>query len=417
MKIKINSNYINLHVHSIDSLRDGIMKTSDLVKHALDNNKKYVPITDHGSIGGWIELYNQCRKNKLIPIFGIEGYIRLDRENFLVEKDGKPDHIVLIAQNEIGYRNIIKIHNDSWKHFYRKPIMDYEYLFEHSEGVIAATACMRGTLSQFLVTKNIAEADNFIKLMKKHFPNRFFIELQIMDWEEQTKMNIQLIQIAKKHNVPTIITNDAHYLTPEDSHEHQLSLLLQSKKTVKDLEEGKGWSFTAQDLWLKTEQELYANWNELYKNDPIFTEEVFIQSVKNTDLITNTIEEVYLEHPPRLPHYTKGMEKLQEIVINGFEEKLKQGYIPKDEVEFYMDRVEHELQTIKNMELIDYFLLINDIVNFCRKENIAIGPGRGSVSASLVTYLMGITKLDPIKNKFIFERFLNPARKTRLKFF
>lgn len=414
--LKLNENYIALHVHSVNSLRDGIMKIKDLNDYAIKQKKRYVCVTDHGGIGGWIELYEQCNKNRLIPIFGIEGYIHLERNKYLEEKEGKPDHIILLAQNEIGFKNIIKIHNDAWKHFYKKPIMSYEFLFNNSEGIIVATACVSGTLPKFLKEKNIIKADEYIETMKKNFPGRFFIELQIIDFEDQKTLNLQLIQMSKKHNIPTIITNDAHYLNPEDNSEHQLSLLLQSKQTVKDLEEGKGWEFTAQDLYMKNEQQLYTGWKQFYQNDPIFTEEVFIQSLNNSDLITNTIETVYLEHPPRLPHYENGPKKLKEMIIKGFGEKVEQGLIPEDQIDAYMERVKYEIKTINDLELVDYFLLINDIINFCDENSIAHGPGRGSVSASLVTYLMGITKLDPIKYKFIFERFLNPARKTKLKF-
>jgi len=415
---KLNPEFVCLHTHSIGSLRDGIMKVRDHVQFAVKNEKKFVSISDHGSVSEWIDLYTQCANEEVTPIYGIEGYIHLDRDTYLAEKNGgKPNHILLLAQNETGFNNIIKIHNDAWQHFYKKPLMSYDTLFEHSEGVIVGSACMGGTLPRYLQAKDYAGADAFVKIMKEHFPGRFYIELMVMDMDEQTELNKQLIQIAKKHDVPIIIGNDPHYLTEDDNRAHQISLLLQSNQTVKDLEAGKGWSFSAQDLWMKTEKDLYKDWKVKYSNDSVFTEEVFAEATWNVKQITDSIEDIYLEHPARLPKYENGTKILEQMVIDGFAEKVEQGYIPEDRLDEYTTQVKKELNTIEDLELVDYFLLINDIVEFCHENDIAVGPGRGSVSASLVTYLMGITKLDPIKYNFIFERFLNPARKTRLKIF
>ncbi len=414
---KLNPNYIQIHAHSVGSLRDGILKVRDHVQFAVKNKKKYVAITDHGSVSEWIDLYTQCAKEDIVPIYGIEGYIHLDRDTYLEEKTGKPNHIILLAQNEIGFNNIIKIHNDSWQHFYKKPIMSYKTLFEHNEGVIVSSACMSGSLPKLLTSKNYAEADQFADDMKKHFPDRFYVELMLIDMDEQTELNRQLIKFAKKHNFPLLVGNDPHYLEAEDNKAHQISLLLQSGQTVKDLEAGKGWSFSAKDLWMKTEKDLYNDWKNKYLKDSIFTEEVFIEATWNTNKITETIEKVFLEHPARLPMYKNGKEILENMVVDGFTEKIKQGVIPEENIEEYANQVEHELKTINDLDMVDYFLLINDIVNFCKESDIAAGPGRGSVSASLVTFLIGITKLDPIKYNFIFERFLNPARKTKLKIF
>lgn len=414
---QLNPDFVSLHTHSIGSLRDGIMKVRDHVQFAVKNNKKYVSITDHGSVSEWIDLYTQCAKEDLIPIYGIEGYIHLDRDKYLDDKEGKTNHIILLAQNEIGFNNIIKIHNDAWQHFYRKPIMSYKTLFEHNEGVIVGSACMGGSIPRLLAAKDFAAADKFAEEMKEYFPDRFYIELMLMDMDEQTELNKQLIKFAQKHDLPLIVGNDPHYMTSEDSKAHQVSLLLQSGQTVKDLQDGNAWSFSAQDLYMKTEKDLYADWKAKYQNDKVFTEEVFIEATWNVKKITDTIEKVYLEHPARLPKYDNGTEILENMVIEGFANKIKTGIIPEDQIEKYSKQVEYELKIIDDLELVDYFLLINDIVDFCHQSGIAVGPGRGSVSASLITFLMGITKLDPIKYNFIFERFLNPARKTRLRIF
>lgn len=413
----LNPGYVSLHQHSIGSLRDGIMKVSDHVKFALDNNKKFIAITDHGSISEWIDLYTQCSKVGIKPIYGIEGYIHIDRDSYLENKEGKTNHIVLLALNETGFLNIVKIHNDAWKHFYRKPIMSYDFIEEHSEGVVVGTACLGGTLPRLLEQKDIGAADEFIKRMKAIFDDRFFIELMFIESEDQYERNRQLIQIAKKHDVPLLINGDAHYVEPADADVHQLSLLLQSGQTVKDLENGVGWSFSAQDMFLKTEKDLYKHWERHYKDDPIVTREVLYEATWNVDKITSRVEDIYLEHPPRLPHFDGGEKILTDMVVEGFGEKVEQGYIPANRIDEYSERVEYELKVIKELGLIDYFLLIDDIVEWCHGNEVAVGPGRGSVSASLVTYLMGITKLDPIKYNFIFERFLNPARRTRLRVF
>lgn len=347
----------------------------------------------------------------------MEAYIVSDREKFLEEKKGKPNHLILLAINETGFYNIIKIHNDAYQHFYRKPIASYNFLFEHSEGVIALSACAAGTLGKCISNKDLAGADEYIEKMKEVFGDRFFIELMMIDYKEQPDLNRRYIRFAKKHNVPIIVTNDAHYVDSEDAKIHQLSLLLQSGQTVRDLEKGKGWKFSAQDLWLKNEKDLYKDWLKDYKDDKVFTKNVFYEAIQNTDLITSRIENIELEHPPRIPKYPHGYNKLEQIVVDGFDKKCKQDLIPADKIDIYIQQVKKEMKTIKDMELVDYFLLIKDIHDFCEENDIAIGPGRGSCSASLVTFLMGITKLDPIRWKFIFERFLNPARKTRMKVF
>lgn len=418
--MKLNSNYIDCHQHSTFSLRDGLVKVKDHVDFALEHSKKFVSITDHGGVGGWINLYTECQKTSLTPIFGIEGYIHLNRDVYLEEKGkgkSKINHIILLAQNEVGFKNIIKIHNDAWQHFYKKPIMSYDCLFEHSEGVIVSSACMSGTLPRMLEQNDFAAADSFVEKMKEHFPDRFFIELMMIDMEEQTNLNRKLIKIAKKHDIPLILSNDAHYLKPEDNKAHQILLLLQRGQTVKDLEAGKAWTFSAQDLYKKTEKDLYKDWQRVYKSDKIFTEEVFVEATWNSDKITNTIEEIYLEHPARLPKYPNGKKILEKMVINGFAEKLEAGLIPEEKTDRYIEQTKHELKVIEDLELVDYFLLVRELYDYFEQEDIGHGAGRGSVSASLVTFLMGITKLDPIKYNFIFERFLNPARKTRLKIF
>jgi DNA polymerase III subunit alpha len=413
----LNPNYVSLHQHSIGSLRDGIMKVEDHVNFALNKGKKYVAITDHGSVAEWIELYNQCAKKDLTPIFGVEGYIKEDRKAFLKNKEGKINHIVLLALNEVGFKNIIKIHNEAWNNFYKKPIMSYDYIEENNEGVVLTTACLSGTLAKYLEEKDFANADKFVERMKDSFGDRFFIELMFIESEDQIERNRQLANIAKKHDVPMLINSDAHYVTEEDAEAHQLSLLLQSNKTIKDLEAGNAWSFSAKDLYLKDEKELYKFWSKHYKNDKIITREVVYQATWNVDKITSRVEEIYLEHPPRIPRFKNGYNNLKDLVINGFEEKIELNLIPEDRIDEYTERIGYELKTIKEMGLVDYFILIHDIVQWCHENDIGVGPGRGSVSASLVTWLIDITKLDPIKHRFIFERFLNPARKTKLKVF
>ncbi len=402
----LNPGYVSLHQHSIGSLRDGIMKISDHVKFALDNEKKFVAITDHGSVSEWIELYTQCSKTGIKPIYGIEGYVHIDRDRYLENKEGKTNHVVLLALNETGFKNIIKIHNDAWKHFYRKPIMSYDFIEQHSEGVVVSSACLGGTLPRLIENKEIAKADEFIERMKASFPERFFIELIFIESEDQYERNRQLVQIAKKHDVPLLVNSDAHYVGLNDAHVHQLSLLLQSGQTVKDLESGAGWTFSAQDMYLKTEKELYKHWSEHYKDDSIVTIDILCEATWNVDKITSKVEEINLEHPPRLPHFKGGEKTLTNMIVEGFTEKVEQGYIPKDRIDEYSERVEYELKVIKDLGLIDYFLLINDIVEWCSNNEVAVGPGRGCfLPGSKV--LMADGSVKKIKDVSIGDRILN----------
>ena len=220
--------YINLHVHSIGSLRDGILKIEDLVEFALKHDKKYVAATDHGSISEWIQLYNQCKSNKLTPIFGIELYIHHEREKLLAEREDDPSHLILLALNEIGFYNIIKIHNDAWQHLYRKkksriarPIASYDCLFEHHEGIVVTTACIAGRLPKLLLEGNEKEAALYIERMKEVFQDRLFMELMLNDMEKQKILNKKLIKIAMQYDLKTILTSDAHYLRKEDSRTYE----------------------------------------------------------------------------------------------------------------------------------------------------------------------------------------------------
>jgi DNA polymerase-3 subunit alpha len=412
-----NESYINFHVHSIGSLRDGIITVSQHAKFAVANGKKFVPVTDHGSVSEWIELYNECKKHEVTPIYGIELYVVENRKKFMEDKNGKPNHLCLFALNEDGFYNIIKIHNDAWQNHYKKPIADYQFLFENSNGIVASTACMAGSLARHLMEKDIASADEFALKMKEVFGDRFFIELMLIDMAEQKELNEELIKCSIRNNISTIITNDAHYLKPEHNKAHQISLLMQSNQTIKDLESGKGWKFSAQDLWLKNERDLLKDLLNDYKGNRHLTLTVFEQSMENCRMITDRIEEIYLEHPPRLPKFEEGEAVLREMIKKGYNKKLDREIIPIEKQEEYLSQIKKELRTIKDLELTDYFLLIKDIVDFCHKEDIGVGPGRGSVSASLVTWLIDITKLDSIKHGFMFERFLNVARKTQMDVF
>lgn len=389
--------FVHLHVHTEYSLLDGANRIKDLVKKVKDSGMKAVAITDHGVMYGAIEFYKECVKNGIKPIIGCEVYVaprtRFDREPNIDDKLG---HLILLAKDNIGYSNLVKIVSSSFTEgYYYKPRVDIELLREHSEGLICTSACLAGFVSRAILDgdfdKARAVAEEYIDIFGK---DNFYIELQHNGIQEQLIANQGLIRLARMLGVPMIATNDAHYLNREDSFSHEVLLCVQTGKKMMDEDR---FRFGSDEFFIKTPDEMFEN----FKNMP----EVLENTVKIADRCNVTFEFGHtilpnFDTPNNMDHY----EFLKQECYKG----LTKRYL--EQSPSLIERLEYELSVVKKMGYVDYFLIVWDFIKYAKDNDIPVGPGRGSGAGSLAAYCLGITDIDPIKYNLIFERFLNPER-------
>lgn len=390
-------NFTHLHVHTEYSLLDGLSKIENLVEKAKENNMKNLAITDHGSMFGIIDFYKTCKKNNIKPIIGCEVYVA---ERGLNDKDVKRDsnsyHLVLLAKNNQGYKNLIKLISKSYiDGFYYKPRIDKQLLEKYSEGLIGLSACLGGVVPKKLINKGYeAGKDEALKFNEILGYGNFYLELQDHGFKEQKKVNKMLIQINKETGIPLVITNDVHYINKEDHEAHDILLCIQTNKSVSDKER---MSMQKSEFYLKTRKELEKNFNGL--------DEAF----ENTNKIAEKCNLEFEFGNLKLPKFDvpKGFNSKQ-YLRKLCKEGLIRRYGTPNKIQ--KERLEYELKTIEEMEYVDYFLITWDFIKYAKDNNIPVGPGRGSAAGSLVSFCLEITNIDPIKYGLIFERFLNPER-------
>jgi len=403
----MKTEFVHLHLHTTYSILDGMIKIDELIKKVKDEGMPAVAITDHGSISGAINFYEKAIENGIKPIIGAELYITNDRHIKSKAKLDQEDirytgyHLVLLAKDIQGYKNLCKLITiGHLEGFYYKPRIDKEVLSKYSQGLIMFSSCLAGEIPQAILKddqKKLKESlDYYLSIFGKE---NFYIELQYHNIDEQRKVNTKLIQLAKKLGLKRVITNDAHYLIKEHTKPHDILLCIQTKKRV---DEPNRLKFKTQEFYLKSYNELYSIWGDDFKD--AFLNTLEISEKINLDLKLNS---VYY-----LPKYT-----LNNQEIDSFEflkklclENLSKKYPNYDQT--IINRMEYELKVINDMGFSDYFLIVWDFINWAKSRGIPVGPGRGSVGGSLVAYLIGITNIDPLKYGLLFERFLNPGRKS-----
>ena len=461
--------FIHLHVHTQYSILDGQAAIPKLVDKAIKNGMRGMAVTDHGNMFGIKEFFNYCNKvnkgksdeEKFKPIFGCEVYCaRRDlhsKENNALDKSGW--HLILLAKNEVGYHNLIKIVSEAWVDgYYHRPRTDHKSLEKYHEGLIASSACLAGEIPRYVKNGQIEEAEKSIEWFKSLFGDDFYIELMRHEvknpmqranretFKEQKAIEPTLIELARKHNVKLICTNDSHFVDEENAEAHDRLLCL---STGKDLDDPNRMLYSKQE-WFKTREEM----NDVFKDIP--------EALSNTIEILNKVETYSIDHAPIMPFFAIpeefGTEKewrekfTDEDIFNEFtrdengnvvltqekaEKKIKKlggidklyrikfeaDYLKKitydgakrlygdpipDDVKTLLD---FELHVMKTMGFPGYFLIVQDFINSAQKElGVWVGPGRGSAAGSAVAYCLGITKIDPIKYDLLFERFLNPDR-------
>jgi DNA polymerase-3 subunit alpha len=389
--------FVHLHVHTQYSLLDGAAEIGQLIRTVKANEMPAVAVTDHGVMYGCLKFYREANREGIKPILGCELYVAPRKLSDKVAKiDENPYHLVLLAENNQGYRNLLKLVSIAHlEGFYYKPRIDWETLRRHSAGLIGLSACMAGEISRLILNDRYDTAKQKVELYQEIFgPGNFFLELQYQQLADQRRLNRELVKLAGECGAPLVATNDVHYLSREDAQVHDVLLCIQTGKTVGETNRMK---FPAPEFYLKTPAEM----EELFFNYP--------QALENTVKIAERCE-VSLElnrfHMPdyRTPDGGDSRSFLESLCRDGINRR-KLDWNPE-----YEDRLRYELDTINQMGFPGYFLVVWDFVKYAKEQGIMVGPGRGSAAGSLVAYLLGITDLDPLRFDLLFERFLNPER-------
>ncbi len=415
-------NYSHLHVHTQYSLLDGAASIQNLYKKAINDKMPALAITDHGNMFGVFEFVKQAYtyKNddgslKVKPIVGCEFYITHDRHRKQFGKDDKDPrhHQILLAKNDTGYRNLIKLTSTGYiEGLYSKyPRIDKELIHRHHEGLIATTCCLGALVPQTILRKGEVEAEDEFKWWLNIFQEDYYVELQRHGIPDQDKVNKVLLGFAKKHNVKVIASNDSHYVDQTDYDAHDILLCINTGEKWKT---EKLTDFSDDDVSSKNKRFAFPN-DQFYFKTKDEMSKVFSdlpESLDNTNEIVDKIELLDLKRDILLPHFpvpkefSSGDEYLEHLTWMGAKERYTDITVEIEE------RLRFELFTIKTMGFAGYFLIVSDFIKAGRELGVFVGPGRGSAAGSVVAFCIGITNIDPIKYKLLFERFLNPDRKS-----
>ncbi len=400
--------FTHLHVHSHYSLLDGLAKIDELIEKAKEFKMDSLALTDHGAMYGAIEFYRKCQAAEIKPIIGVELYIAA---NSMLEKGaGKADiryHLVLLAKNEVGYHNLIKLVTQAHlEGFYYKPRVDKELLKQHSEGLIALTSCLQGEVPNAILADDWATAKKAALEYNEIFgQDNFYLEIQDHPNElDQVRTNKGMIKLSKEIGIPLVATNDVHYLNKEDDDVHDVLLCIQTTHTVDEKER---MTMKGEDYSLKSPEQMIR----AFRDTP--------EAIENTQKIAKKcsleieLDKVQLPHFP-LPEKETADSYLEKLCEQGFVKRfpltLFDGKDGQKQLEEIRKRLDFELKTIRKTGFASYFLIVQDLVNWAKSQGIVVGPGRGSAAGSLVSYILNITNVDPLKYRLLFERFLNPER-------
>ncbi len=402
-----SSHFVHLHVHTQYSLLDGAIRIDPLLKRVADFDMDAVAITDHGTMFGALTFYEKATQAGIKPVIGCECYLAPRRltDKTPLDKSGL-SHLILLAENMEGYRNLCKLTTIAQLHgFYYKPRIDKELLKQHRKGLIGLSACLHGEIPMLIQEGRMDQADEaaryYLKILGE---GNFFLEVQNNGIDVQVAVNQALLDMSQRLSIPLVASNDCHYLDKGDVRAHDVLLCVQTGKTVHETDRLK---FGTDQLYLKSKAEMV----DAFSDYP--------------DALENTVDiarRCNLEFDFKTYHFPKFDVLSGHTVDEIFEEKVRDGFKivmegvkkkhPNTDEKLYDDRIEYEIDLIKSMGFSGYFLIVADFISYAKKNGIPVGPGRGSAAGSLVAYSLGITDLDPIEHGLIFERFLNPARKS-----
>ncbi len=399
--------FAHLHLHSEYSLLDGACRIGDIPKMAKAQGHDAVAITDHGVLYGAVDFYRACKDEGIKPIIGCEVYVA---PRGRMSKDGRVDmsgqHLVLLVENETGYRNLIRLVSRSFTEgFYMRPRVDMELLREYHEGLIALSGCLAGAVPQLVLTGDYEGAKRMALAYRDIFGvGNFYLEIQDHNISDEKRIAASLLSISRETGIPLVATNDVHYLRAADAEMQSVLVCIQTNTT---LAEGNPLAFETNEFYFKSTEQM----ERLFSMCP--------DAVENTALIADRCQfdfcfgELYLPNYP-LDGALSHKKLLADYAYRGFEDRLSRGDIVFDthSREEYMERLAYELSVIDQMGFNAYYLIVRDFVMYSKTHGIAVGPGRGSGAGSLVAYCVGITDVDSIRYDLLFERFLNPERQT-----
>lgn len=404
----MSDSFVSLHTHTSYSQLDGASKIPELVDRAVELGMPALGISDHGNLNGIIDFYRECKKKDINPVLGQEFYFSDDRlikeavkqENENGEIDGSDKryyHLSIWAENNEGYQNLLKLSSDAFLNgMYYKPRTDYLMLEDHSKGIVVGSGCLGGPVLQKLLHDDY----NGGLLVAAHLQDivgkdNFFIEMMNHDLPEQRKTNPMLIQIAKELNAPLICTQDTHYTHQHDAKHHDVLLCCQTGAKQSD---EKRFKFHNDEYYLKSAEQM----REIFKDVPSACDNTLLIAERaNVEIDFTTLH---------LPDFNvpEGFDNVDDFLEHLSMEGLRKRF--DEPTQEHFERLAYELSVIKQLNLSSYFLIFWDLVQFSTREGIFTGPGRGSAAGSLVSYTLGITKVDPVKHGLIFERFINPDR-------
>ena len=390
--------FVHLHVHSEFSLLDGANRIKDLPVRAKELGMDAIALTDHGVMYGVIDFYKACKKEGIKPIIGCEVYVaprtRFDKEPNI---DNKYYHLILLAKNNEGYKNLSKLVSIGFTDgYYYKPRIDLEVLEKYHEGLICCSACLGGAVPVAIKQDNMEEAERIALWYKNLFGEDYYLEIQSNHLPDQALVNQKLVELSKKLDIPLVATNDAHYLKKEDAYNHEILLCIQTGKRMTDTDRMR---FETDDFYIKSPEEMkefFPYLPEAIENTVKIAEKCNVEFEFGHTILPNY--EVPSEFSTHYDYFKKLCDDgMKERYGENLSEELKQ-------------RMEYELSVIKKMGYVDYFLIVWDFIHYAKTQGIPVGPGRGSGAGSIIAYAIGITDIDPIKYNLLFERFLNPER-------
>ncbi|MGA3300513.1 MAG: DNA polymerase III subunit alpha, partial [Candidatus Acidiferrales bacterium] len=403
-----SSNFVHLHLHTDYSLLDGACEIGELTAEAARRGMPAVAVTDHGNLFAAASFYHQATTHGVKPIIGCEMYVAPDNHKNRGTGAERSNHLVLLCENETGYKNLIKLVSTGYLDgFYYKPRVDHELLAKHSEGLIALSACLRGEVADAILSDKYDQAKaNAHRLRDIFGKQNFFLEVQDQGLEQDIRVNRDLVRLSKESGIPLVATNDCHYLTQSDSHAQEVLMCIQTGKTMSDAARMK---FATDQFYFKSGEEMAQVFREL--------PDAVTRTVAIADRCNVKIQRVGNPFPEfKVPEGHTTDSYFEKVVRQGFVERaqvlerLAKENRLRHPLSDYESRLTAEIEMIKKMRFTGYFLIVWDFIHYARAQGVPVGPGRGSAAGSLVSYALKITDVDPMQYELLFERFLNPER-------